>query len=43
MISINEYFVSSYLTPGATRDNFIFENAIKLIDKFNDKINRKKQ
>lgn len=26
MININEYFVSSYLTPGATRDNFIFEN-----------------
>ena len=25
-IKINEYFESAYLTPGQTRDNFIFEN-----------------
>lgn len=25
MIKINEYFISSYLTPGTTRDNFLFE------------------
>jgi len=25
MIKINEYFINSYLTPGATRDNFLFE------------------
>ena len=26
MMKINKYFISAYLTPGETRDNFIFEN-----------------